>query len=258
MSAMPQSTNRGFCGRSRPRSPRPPREHPAATVTEHFLRRRHAVADAARDRRRHPRRHRQALDRRPERRSHARSQSDQRRGDALSRLSRGRRQPRVARRAGARRCGAERARPPAHRAGGARRRRGRARELRALLVRPDLRASAADAASNGGRARTRHRAKPPSTCRSIMLTIEPDTPFAALHAARQARDARRRHRARALRSDAGDLRERGPAGLRSVEPRPSRRRVPAQSRLLARPRIRRRRPWRARPARHRRHAATPP
>ncbi len=59
----------------------------------------------------------------PRCRSHARSQSDQRRGDALSRLSRGRRQSRLARRAGARRCVAESTRPPAHRAGSARRRR---------------------------------------------------------------------------------------------------------------------------------------
>ena len=78
---------------------------------EHLLRRRHAVADAARHRRHDPRHHRQALDRAAECRGHARSQSDQRRGDALSRLSRGRRQPRLARRAGARRCVAERARP---------------------------------------------------------------------------------------------------------------------------------------------------
>ena len=58
-----------------------------------------------------PRRHRQALEHRARRRGDAGGQSDQRRGHALSRLSRGRRQPRVARRAGARRCGAERARP---------------------------------------------------------------------------------------------------------------------------------------------------
>ena len=80
------------------------------------------------DRRRHPRHHRQALDRAARCRGHARSQPDQRRGDALSRLSRGRRQPRLARRAGARRRVAERARPPAHRAGGARRRRHRAED----------------------------------------------------------------------------------------------------------------------------------
>ena len=88
---------------------------------------------------RHPRRDRQALARRARRRDHARGQPDQRRGDALSRLSRGRRQPRLARRAGARRRVAESARPPAHRAT---RRSPRSRiarnAFRPLLVRPDL------------------------------------------------------------------------------------------------------------------------
>ena len=98
-----------------------------------------------RNRRRDPRRHRQALDRRARRRGHAGGQSDQRRGDALSRLSRRRRQPRLARRAGARRCVAEGARPAAHRAGSARRRGDRAQRLRALLVRPDLCAPEPDA-----------------------------------------------------------------------------------------------------------------
>ena len=69
---------------------------------------------------------------------------------------------------------------------------------------------------------------------------------------RQARHSRRRHRPRALRPDAGDLRQRRPAGLRGLQPRPAGRRVPAQPGLLARPRIRRRRPGRPRPARHRR------
>ena len=69
---------------------------------------------------------------------------------------------------------------------------------------------------------------------------------------RQARHARRRHRARALRHDAGDLRARRPAGLRDFQPRAAGRRVPAQSRLLARARICRHRPRRAWPARHRR------
>ena len=95
-----------------------------------------------------------------------RSQSDQRGSDALPRLSRGRRQPRVARRAGARRCFVERAWPDAHRAGGARRRRGRPRELRALLVRPDLCAPAPDAGSNGAPSSSAPSARPPSICRS--------------------------------------------------------------------------------------------
>ena len=57
---------------------------------------------------RDPRRHRQALARRRRRRSDAGGQSHQRRGDAFRRLSRSRRQPRLARRAGAGRCVAER------------------------------------------------------------------------------------------------------------------------------------------------------
>ncbi len=46
------------------------------------------------------------------------------------------------------------------------------------------------------------------------LTIEQDTPFSALHAAGKLVDSRRRHRARALRHDAGDLRR---AGLPAYE-----------------------------------------
>ena len=87
---------------------------------DHLLRRRHALADAARDRGGDPRRHRAALDGRARRRSVARGESDERRGDALPRLSRGRRQPGVARRAGARRRGAEGTRTAAQRARGAR------------------------------------------------------------------------------------------------------------------------------------------
>ena len=62
---------------------------------------------------------RQALARRARCGSHAGSQSHQRRGDALCRLSRSRRQPSFARRAGAGRCLAEGAGTPAHRARGA-------------------------------------------------------------------------------------------------------------------------------------------
>ena len=51
------------------------------------------------------------------------------------------------------------------------------------------------------------------------LTIEPETPIRDAARRRQARHAGRRHRARALRHDAGDLRQRRAAGLRSLEPR---------------------------------------
>ena len=63
-SATPRSTRRVSCARSKPRSPRPPRACPGAHGLEHLPRRRHALADAARDRRRHPRHHRPALARR--------------------------------------------------------------------------------------------------------------------------------------------------------------------------------------------------
>ena len=226
---------------------------PGRDRVEHLPRRRHAVADAAR----RP----SARSSTPSastgrvaarRRSHARSQSDQRRGDALSRLSRGRRQPRLARRAGARRRLAEGARPPAHRAARrSTRSRSRAQSFDRysfdlIYARPrqtpqtwaaELKRAIAEAAEH---------------LSLYQLTIEQDTPFYALHAAGKLVDARRRHRARALRRDAGDLRARRPAGLRDFQPRAARRRVPAQSGLLARARICRHRSRRAWPARHRR------
>ena len=103
----------------------------------------------------------------------------------------------------------------------------------------------------GGRTQARHRR---SGRASVALSVDHRAGDAVPRAAqdRQARHSRRRHRPRALRPDAGDLRQRRPAGLRGVQPRAARRRVPAQSGLLARARIRRRRPRRAWPARHRR------
>ena len=119
----------------------------------------------------------------PDCRGDAGSQSDQRRSHALPRLSRGRRQPRLARRAGARRCRAQGTWPPAHRAGGARRGRRRAREFRALLVRSHLCAPAPDACNPGqpnSSAPSREAAEHLSL---YQLTIEPDTPFFGLHKA---------------------------------------------------------------------------
>ena len=80
------------------------------------------------------------------------------------------------------------------------------------------------------------------------LTIEPDTPFASLHATGKlvvpGEDL-----ARALYDTTQEIcAARRPAGLRGFQPRPPRRRVPAQSGLLAGSRIRRhwsRRPWTA-------------
>ena len=103
--------------------------------------------------------------------------------DALSRLSRGRRQPRLARRAGARRRLAEGARPHAHRARGARRGGDRAQRFPALLVRPDLcaaRIRRVEAWTQRAAAGDRQGAEHLSL---YQLTIEPETPFAGLYAA---------------------------------------------------------------------------
>ena len=203
-------------GALRPRLCRRDRRHGGAGAGPHrlddFLRRRHAVADAAGNDRRRARRRGEALARRARRRGHARSQSDQRRGDALSRLSHGRRQPRLARRAGARRPRAGRAWPHAHVARGARRRRRRALDLRPLFVRPDLCPAAATAGAMGGRAQAR-------AGRGRRASFALSTDHRAGHAVRrasrrrQAQNARRGHRARALRHDPGDLRGPRSAGL---------------------------------------------
>ena len=84
------------------------------------------------------------------------------------------------------------------------------------------------------------------------LTIEPETPFHALHKTGKLvipdDDT-----GRALYDLTQEIcAQRRPAGLRGVQPRAARGRVPAQPGLLARARIRRRRPRRPRPARHRR------
>ena len=130
----------------------------------------------------------------PRRRSHARGQSDQRRSHALSRLSRRRRQPRLSWRASARRCRAERTRPSAHRAGSARRGRGGALDLRALLVRSDLRAAAPDARGLGRRAQARHRR---SGRASVALSTDHRAGHAVFRPAQggQAGHPRRRHSA---------------------------------------------------------------
>ena len=110
---------------------------------------------------------------------------------------------------------------------------------------------APDARSLGGRAQARHRR---SRRASLALSTDHRARHAVLRPARrrQARRARRRSRARSLRSHAGDLRRGRPAGLRDLQPRAAGRRVPAQSGLLARPRICRHRPGRAWPAQCRR------
>ena len=84
---------------------------PDRTVTSIFLGGGTPSLDASGDGRDSARDDRATLAGRRRRRDHARSQSRQRRGGAFSRLSRGGREPPVARRAVARRCGAESARP---------------------------------------------------------------------------------------------------------------------------------------------------
>ena len=189
-----RSTRRASCARSRPRSPRPPRACRAAPCRRIFFGggtpslMQPATVGAILD----------AIGKHwtvaARRRGDARSQSDQRRGDALSRLSRRRRQPRVARRAGARRRGAERARAAAHRAGSARRGRDRAAIVRPLFVRSDLRAAAADAARNGRPNSSAPSPKPPSICRSISSPSSRRRRSPRCMQGRQARHARRGHR----------------------------------------------------------------
>ena len=90
-----------------------------------------------------------ALARRAQGGSDAGGQSHQRRGNALSRLSHRRRQPRLARRAGAGRRLAEGAGTAAYRARGAGCGRDRPHRVRPLFVRPDLRPPRPDAADVG-------------------------------------------------------------------------------------------------------------
>ncbi len=130
------------------------------------------------------------------------------------RISRSRRQPRLARRAGARRRGAEGTRTPAHGARSARRSCGRPFDLRPLLVRSDLCPAAANARCLGGGAQARDRG---GRRASLALSIDHRTGHAILRAAqgRQADRARRRSRARSLRSHAS--RSAPTAGLPAYE-----------------------------------------
>ena len=132
-------------------------------------------------------------------------------------LSRGGRQSRFARRAGARRCLAERTRPIAHRAGSARRREDRARGVRALFVRPDLRAARPDARAWRAELLARHRR---SRRASLALSTHDRAGHAVCGAAceRQADDSRRRQCARALRRHAGNLGRARTARIRDFQP----------------------------------------
>ena len=113
-----------------------------------LLRRRHAVADGPALGRADPRDHRPVLEHRSKGRDHARGQPDLGRGRALPRLSRRRRQPRVAGRPVAARRPAGRARPEAHGRRSHRRRAPRAVDLPALELRSHLCASASRRSSD--------------------------------------------------------------------------------------------------------------
>ena len=158
-------------------------------------------------RRRDPRRRRRGLERRARGRDHPRGEPDQCRGRALPRLPRRRRQPGLARRAGAddadlRRLGrlhsAPRRLPPCAVA---------APTLRALLVRPDLRPPGPDPRGLGGGTRRGDR---PCRRASVALPAHHRARHrlrapACAPASSRSRTTRRR---RALRPDAGDLRRR--------------------------------------------------
>ena len=208
---------------------------------QRLLRRRHAIADVGRHRGRDPRCDRQRVERARRCRDHAGGQSVERGGRPFPRLSRGGRQPRVARRAGARRCRPACARPSAHGEGGAGGHRCRPRNLRALLLRHDLRPARTDAAGVAGGARTGPGARGPAPVALPAHDRARDAVRGAARA-RQAARARRRDGARPLRADPGADATSGPAGLRDLQPRRARRRVPPQPDLLALWRVRRHRP----------------
>ena len=129
----------------------------------------------------------------PRRRDDARSQSDQRRGHALSRLSRRRRQSRVARRAGARRrCAEDSAACTPRRKRSTRVKIARA-AFRALFVRPDLCAARPDA---GGWRAELERAIARGRRASVALSAHHRAGHAvrALHAAGKLMHAGRRNR----------------------------------------------------------------
>ena len=191
---------------------------PGREVVVDLSRRRHAVPDAAANRRRHSGCDRQALARRSRCRSHAGSQSHQRRGDAFWRLSLRRRQPGVARRAGAGRRLAEGVGTPAYRARSARCGRDRAQRVRSLFVRSDLRPPRPDAADVGRRTEARDRG---SGRASVALSADHRRGHAVLRPAcrGQIEDAGRSDRARALRRHPGGLRRARPAGLRDFQSR---------------------------------------
>ena len=148
-------------------------------------------------RRRHSGRDRRALDGRDGRRDHARSQSDQRRGGALPRLSRGGRQPRLARRAGAERRRSQGAR--AHCTPSPRRWPRWRSPARYSSATPSISSMPGPARASANGAPSSSALAPRREHLSLyQLTIEPGTHVRAAARRRQARRARRRSRPRFL------------------------------------------------------------
>ena len=247
--AGPGPLYRGLPARDRPSRGARARTHRLLDL----LRRRHALADGGRHRRRHPGCDRRALGRRSPLRGLARGQSDQRRGRPLPRFPGGRGEPRLARRAGAERQGFALPRPAARCETGAPRDPAGARDLSAPFLRPDLRPAGPDAGGVGKRARRGDlaRGRP-----SVALPVDHRGRHALPPPARggQVRHARRRPLGRPLPADAGGDSRARPAGLRDFQPRPAGGGKPAQPRLLALRRICRRRAGRAWPLRRGRPA----
>ena len=179
---------------------------------QHLLRRRHTLLDAPRYRVGDPRRHRGPLAFARRCGDHARSQSHKCRGRELRRLSIGRRQPAVARRAGARRPKPQGARPPAHGGRSAGRAGARQTPFRSRVVRPDLCARGTDGDCLGSGATPRAR-----PCRRPPFALSAH--HRGRHAVRGASCGRlaahpgRRAGERALWPDPGALRGGGPPGL---------------------------------------------
>ena len=152
--------------------------------------------------------------------------------ERFARLPRRRRQPAVARRAGARRCEPQGPRPQHTVARGACSARAGQAPFRPRLVRPDLRARRPDGARLGSGTQPARLAMPPTTSRS---TSSPS---------RRARRSPRAMRAgtlhmpngdsgaRALSADPGAVRGGGPAGLRDLQPCAAGRGVAPQSRSI--------------------------
>ena len=147
-----------------------------------LFRRRHAVADAARDGRGAARRGcKRTVAGRARSRNHPGGQPEFGRGRALSRVCRGRGQPAVARRPGARPGGAAVSRPRATTATRRSRRSSMAaRQLSAVLVRPDLRPPGPERCRMAGASSTRRSTLAGEHLSLYQLTIEPGTAFATL------------------------------------------------------------------------------